>query len=80
MTICIRCRYSKGPNPHLGEYYCSHPTVKRESELNCVTGAPVYITYSLLGKTRWENEFPECWTINKGNCHLYEEKLNGTKM
>ena len=78
ITICARCRHhhneSDGPRTRKWyNWYCQHPHVERQLGVDPVTGDQCYTVVNSLGEViTTDNKWPNCQSLNKGYCELYE--------
>lgn len=75
LTICVNCKHHNGPKlSNLWyDHKCSHPNLRREAEIDPVTGQSCYSHKNDLGRVGTSaSPFPFCRDINNGNCPHYE--------
>lgn len=77
--FCVNCRWHRHDSDYrviysLRDHRCVHPTVVRQQTRNPVTGDRCYTDTNNGKQFFTPDSYPECSSINHGDCKLFEAK------
>lgn len=72
-TICVKCKHYSNRGDSIWDHYCT--AVSRMQAIDPVTGEKKFLSRNDFGNdTLTDEQYPNCRSINDGNCPLFEWK------